>query len=170
MNRSINSRLLALAAIGSALAVAACGSAANTGTNSANADQALEYVRCLRLHGVSNFPDPSPGGRLPNIPSDIDTKAPAFQAAQHACANVMPAGGASGTTSGSWMPRLLAVARCMRNHGLPNFPDPTTSPPPPPPPNRHTGNVEGGPGAYLAFPPSSPRLTRAAAACGLPPP
>lgn len=168
MNPRTKARLLALVALGTALVVAACGSAANPGTSSATADQALEYVRCLRSHGVRNFPDPSPGGRLPNIPQGIDTEAPAFRDAQSACAKLMPgpSGPATASENASRSASLLAVARCMRNHGLPDFPDPTTSPPPSPPAGSRAGNVVGGPGAYLAFPPSSPALARAEASCG----
>jgi len=162
MTRGTNVRLSVLTAC--TVAIAACGSTANTPINSATADQALEYVQCLRSHGVPNFPDPSPGGRLPNVPSDIDTAAPAFRSAQNACARLMPGGGGRVTASQSGA--LLAVARCMRKHGLPSFSDPTTSPPPPPPSGSHPGTVIGGPGGYLAFPPSSPALTRAMAACG----
>ena len=150
--------------LGSALAIAACGAAPNTATPTAAADQALEYVRCLRSHGVPNFPDPSPGGRLPNIPSDIDTSAPAFRSAEAACARLIPGG--SATQNESDKASLLALARCMRAHGVPNFPDPTTSPPPAPPAGSRTGNAIGGPGAYLAFPAPSPALTRAQRACG----
>jgi hypothetical protein len=165
VTRSTENRLIALGAIGTTLAVAACGSAANTGTSGAVADQALVYVHCLRSHGVTNFPDPHPDGRLPNIPQTVDTPAPAFRNAQSACAKLMPGpnGPATASESASRHAGLLAVARCIRNHGLPSFPDPMTSPPPPPP--GHTGNVLGGPGAYLVFPSSSPPLTRALAAC-----
>ncbi|MGH2885665.1 MAG: hypothetical protein ACRDPA_23690 [Solirubrobacteraceae bacterium] len=168
MNGSTKNRLLALGAIVTTLAVAACGSTSNTSTNSAATDQALEYVRCLRSHGVTNFPDPSPGGRLPNIPQGIDTAAPAFRSAQSTCARLMPgpSGPAGASENASQNARLLAVARCIRNHGLPNFPDPTASPPPPPPPGSRTGNAIGGPGGYLAFPAASPALTHAMAACG----
>jgi hypothetical protein len=162
MARDTNVRLFVLTAC--TVAIAACGSTANTGTNGANSDQALVYVQCLRSHGVPNFPDPTPGGRLPNVPSNINTAAPAFRSAQNACARLMPGG--SGRVTASASGALLAVARCMRKHGLPNFSDPTTSPPPPPPTDSAPGTVIGGPGGYLAFPPSSPALTRAMAACG----
>jgi hypothetical protein len=156
--------------IGCALTLAACGrSGAPTtasGTAAAGATPALAYVRCLRSHGVPNFPDPAAGGRLPNIPNDIDTAAPAFRSAQNACANLAPGAGGSRAGTPSWMPRLLAVADCMRRHGLQNFPDPMTSPPPAPAPESDHGNVIGGPGAYLALPPPSPALSRAEAACG----
>lgn len=159
-----------LAAFGCALTLTACGgSGARTtasGTAAASATPALAYVRCLRAHGVPSFPDPAPGGRLPNIPNDIDTTAPAFRSAQRACANLAPGAGGPRAGTQSWMPRLLSVARCIRGHGLQSFPDPTTSPPPPPPPGSDHGNVIGGPGAYLALPPPSPALSRAEAACG----
>jgi hypothetical protein len=84
------------------------------------------------------------------------------------CVAVIAACGSSGKpggTSGSRDPALLE-AQCMRSHGVPNFPDPTTSPPPAPPPGSHTGNAIGIGGAYLVIPPQSPALKRAAAACG----
>jgi hypothetical protein len=161
-------RTITLVATTCAAAIAACGSERPAGTASASADQALTYVRCLRSHGVPDFPDPGPDGRLPNIPSSIDTAAPAFQSAERTCAGLAPGVGGSGSASGSFTAGLLAVARCMRAHGLPGFPDPTTTPPPAPPPGAHAGNVIGGPGAYLHLPPPSPALTHAAAACGLP--
>jgi len=148
------------------LAFAACGSASNTGTGTANRGAALTYVKCLRAHGVPNFPDPSPDGRLPNIPSGIDTAAPAFRSAQSACAKLEPGGTAGSSSKGSRL-ALLASAQCMRRHGLPNFADPTPTPPPPPPPGVRSGNAVGGPGGYLALPPPSPAVTRAEAACGL---
>lgn len=152
--------------LGCALPASACGSAGPAITATTQGRAALEYVLCLRSHGVPGFPDPDPDGRLPNIPSDIDTTAPAFQSAQSGCARLMPGGTGARVSSTSARLGLLAVAECMRKHGLANFPDPTVSPPPAPPAGSRTGNVMGGPGGYLALPPSSPALSRAAAACG----
>lgn len=129
-------------------------------------NQALAYARCLRAEGVPNFPDPAPGAPL-RIPSDIDTQAPSFTRAQTACARLMPGGSRSSETPGSQRLELLAIARCMRAHGVPDFADPTSSPPPP-----GNGNVLGGTGTYLAVgPPSngqSPGFKAAANACRLP--
>lgn len=166
VNVTTRIRAVTLVAIAGAAAVGACGSGRPAGTAPASTGPALTYVRCLRAHGVPSFPDPSPGGRLPNIPSSIDTAAPAFQTAQRVCARLAPGASASGSSLEADRLRLLAVARCMREHGLPNFPDPTTTPPPSPPPGARTGNVIGAPGAYLHLPPPSPALTKAAAACG----
>lgn len=164
MNRTAHIRALTLLAIAGAAAIAGCGS---TRPAVVPADgQALTFVRCMRAQGVPNFPDLSPGGRLPNIPSSIDAAAPAFRSAQKACAGLMPGGSVSDSSPETESLQLLAVARCMREHGLPSFPDPTTTPPPSPPPGAGTGNAIGGPGAYLQLPPPSPALTHAAAACG----
>ena len=119
----------------------------------------------MRSHGVPNFPDPRPGG--PSVvPNWINPDAPAFLSAQKACAKFVGANGSPRASPTSESVALLNLARCMRAHGLPSFPDPTTSPPPAPPPGSHAGNAIGIGGAYLVFPPQSPALTRAAAACG----
>jgi hypothetical protein len=156
-----------LAGVGFALALAACGSMSNTGTADVSQSAALTYVKCLREHGLSNFPAPRPDGRLPNIPSDIDTAAPVFRSAQNACAKLEPGATAGSSSNGSRLASLLAAAQCMRRHGLANFPDPTATPPPPPPPGVPTGNAVGGPGGYLVLPPTSPAVTQTEAACGL---
>lgn len=123
------------------------------------------YVRCLRFHGVPNFPDPGAGAPLV-IPSDINPQAPAFRSAQRACAKLMPGAGANGSPTMGRRLQLLNLAECMRRHGVPTFPDPASSPPPP-----SSGNVLGGNGAYLALgtlqAQQSPAFRRAAGACGL---
>jgi hypothetical protein len=120
----------------------------------------------MRAHGVSNFPDPSPGGPSV-IPNWINPQAPAFLSAQKACAKFLGGGGRHGSTTSERV-ALLRLADCMRAHGLPNFPDPTTSPPPAPPQGSHTGNAVGIDGVYLVYPPQSPALKRAQARCGGP--
>ncbi len=119
----------------------------------------------MRSHGVANFPDPSPGGPSV-IPNWINPNAPAFVSAQRACARFLSGGASPRGASASEKVALLNLARCMRAHGLPNFPDPMTSPPAAPPPGSHTGNAVGIAGVYLVFPPQSPALKRAEARCG----
>jgi hypothetical protein len=167
VNSTTHTRAIALAAMACVVAAAGCGSERTPGVTSNTAGQALAYVRCLRSHGLPSFPDPGPDGRLPNVPSSIDPAAPSFRAAQRSCARLEPGGSGSGSASGDSTTRLLGVAQCMRRHGLPGFPDPTTSPPPAPAPGSVAGNVIGGPGGYLQLPPTSPALARAVAACGL---
>lgn len=106
----------------------------------------------MRSHGVSNFPDPSPGGPSV-IPNWINPYDHAFLwcSVQKACAKFLGGGGSPGAASASEKVALLNLARCMRAHGLPNFPDPTTSPPPAPPPGSHTGNAVGIGGSIWRF-------------------
>ena len=118
----------------------------------------------MRSHGVPNFPDPSPGGPSV-IPNWINPDAPAFLSAQKACATFLGHGATPHMATASEKVALLTLARCMRAHGLPNFPDPTTSPPPVPAPGSHTGNAVGIAGVYLVFPSQSPALTRAETTC-----
>ena len=119
----------------------------------------------MRSHGVPNFPDPSPGGPSV-IPNWINPQTPAFRSAQTACAKFLGGDGSRASRPESEELELLNLAKCMRAHGLPSFPDPTTSPPPAPPSGTHTGNAIGIAGVYLVFPPQSPAVKRAAAGCG----
>jgi hypothetical protein len=143
--------------------VAACGSS-NTPQADASGGPLLKLAQCMRAHGVPNFPDPSSTGGL-IIPNDISTSAPAFESAQAACAKLAQSPGGQGTAAESRKLQLLALAKCMRSHGVPSFADPTNSPPPP-----SSGNAVGGNGWYLALGTAqerqAPRYKRAAAACG----
>jgi hypothetical protein len=49
--------------------------------------QYLEYARCMRAHGVSNFADPTSSGLSL---SGVDPNAPQFQAAQNVCRSLLP--------------------------------------------------------------------------------
>jgi hypothetical protein len=45
--------------------------------------QTLAFARCMRAHGVPNFPDPDAEGV--HSPSTINTQAPAFRSAERVC-------------------------------------------------------------------------------------
>jgi len=93
----------------------------------------LAFARCMRANGVPNFPDPIPGRGLRFSSAGIDPAAPAFRAAQSKCRNFLPAGlpgpGTQTHPSAQTLARLVRIARCMRDHGVPQFPDPRTSVP-----------------------------------------
>lgn len=79
----------------------------------------------MRSHGLSQFPDPDGSGTLPKItPQQLGVSAAQFQAAQQACAYLLQPSNAQAhqTLSG-----MLDFARCMRSHGLRDWPDPTTN-------------------------------------------
>jgi hypothetical protein len=156
----------AVVAASCAAAVAACGSANRPNPASASSDPLVKYAQCIRDHGVPNFPDPS-GSHGLAIPNDINPQSPAFKTAEQACTKLAQSGSGQGSSSESQKLQLLALAKCMRKHGVPSFADPTSSPPPP-----GNGNAIGGDGTYLAVGPpasrQSPAFKHAAAACGIP--
>jgi hypothetical protein len=56
----------------------------------------LKYVKCMRTHGITNFPYPSAqgGGRITiNSDNSIDTSSAQFQNAQQACQSLLSADG-----------------------------------------------------------------------------
>jgi hypothetical protein len=167
--------IMFLAAAG--LGVAACGSS-TTDTNggstnsqassAADAGKALAFARCMRSHGVTNFPDPS-GGRLsiqvqrtPNSTSvnGVEVNGPVFHAAMQACRSYLPNGGhPSAAQTARAKAQALAMSRCMRSHGVPNFPDP----------QFQSGPGGAGVGIKLdgsGIDPNSPSFQAAQKACG----
>jgi hypothetical protein len=79
---------------------------------------------------------------------------------------------APGTTtrpSTQWLSHMVKVAQCMRVHGVPAFPDPTTTIPQLPAGGGPISDIEG---AVFSFPSSideqSPVFTRAVSVCGFP--
>ena len=157
--------------------IAACGSSSPSTENAAKGySQALAFSKCMRAHGVSNFPDPTTSGggvQLSIGPSSgVNPQAPAFQAAQQSCKHLMPGGGQpSAQASAQAKAQLLRTSECMRAHGVTGFPDPQTGSPP----SNPTGYsaVMGVNGAFLAIPssinPQSPAFKQAAAACNFGP-
>ncbi len=111
-----------------------------------------------------------------NPAAGVDPSSPAFEAAQAKCAKLMPLGGlAPGTQthpSAAWLAKMVKAAQCMRRHGVPNFPDPTTTVPSPKALGGR-GQISNIDGAVFVFPAAtvdtqSPAFTRAAKVCGFP--
>jgi hypothetical protein len=117
--------LLAAACSGSSSS-AAQGGSPNAG-GSANS-QALAYSRCVRSHGVPDFPDPDSSGQIPKeaavraLRRVSDSLA---KAATYACANMNPAGQGGPALTTQEQQDYLTAAACMRSHGITGFPDPT---------------------------------------------
>ena len=87
---------------------------------------ALAYARCMRAHGVPDFPDPDSNGQF-----NVDPQSASSQetAADHVCHHLLSGGGRQGDAAMQqhMLAQLVRYARCMRAHGVPNFPDPQTS-------------------------------------------
>ncbi len=127
-------------AAGCAVLVAGCGgvSLAPTSTNASDVALLTKYSECMRSHGVSGFPDPSSTGQGDNsfgidgfnfnLPAGMNPQSPAYESAAKTCQPLV-AGGNGRQMSPAFVARAkraaLAHAQCMREHGVPNFPDPT---------------------------------------------
>jgi hypothetical protein len=155
---------LALALATVALFVAGCGSSSTGATGrhagAAPDSQALAWARCMRSHGVPDMPDPGatrPSGPVSTylgiaLPPSISPQSPAFESANHICQSVLSSGAAAKPPITESVKRAaIANAECMREHGVPNFPDPTFPP--------------GGGIAQSGFDPQSPAFEQAARAC-----
>lgn len=90
--------------------------------------QALAFSRCMRAHGVTNFPDPSrgPGGGIA-LQVQGNPNSPTFKSAQSACRSLLPNHGTGPALTPQQRQQALAFSRCVRAHGVPNFPDPDFS-------------------------------------------
>ena len=86
--------------------------------------QAVAFSRCMRSHGVPDFPDPASRGGVPKVtPQQVGVSDYRFRTAQTACASLRQPAPAR---QPQIMTGLLNFARCMRAHGIPNWPDPST--------------------------------------------
>ena len=119
-------RALVLAAVGCALVLAACGSSSKPHGPAANDRPAgLEFATCMRTHGVPSFPDPQTSGAIQIPVALAKNPSPAFTSAMQACKYLVPADTAPPVASASQKAAAVKLAQCMREHGVPNYPDPT---------------------------------------------
>ena len=89
---------IVVAAIGAATAIAACGShsthpsgAARPTSQAQVRQDMVSFSRCMRSHGVPDFPDPDSPQRFKAALDPSSSHAPAFQSAETACRHLLPA-------------------------------------------------------------------------------
>jgi hypothetical protein len=104
----------------------------------------------MRSHGVPNFPDPNSSGQLDL--SGVNPQSPAYQTAANDCKSFgVGATPKPITQTPQIQAAVLKMAKCMRSHGVPNFPDgPIT---------RSSGINESSPAFQRAFQKCSKYLT-----------
>jgi hypothetical protein len=135
-----------------AVLVAACGdSPSSTGSRgspsrggSSSARSAEPFSVCMRSHGVPRYPDPNPGS--PGFPAvmksarAVGVSPSRLEAAERGCYHTLPIdatklnrlslaqceyiGDCPRALVQQAMTQLENYARCMRSHGLPQWPDP----------------------------------------------
>lgn len=130
--------LAALAAVAVLVgALAGCGAASPapgaTGSPAASLQQQartvwLQFAQCVRAHGAPSFPDPQVDSQgHADFGQSPQTKTEASQA-QGTCGSILNRLPASVTgnapATAARLHELTLFARCMRQHGLPQWPDP----------------------------------------------
>lgn len=101
----------------------------SSSSSSGTSNSGVAYAQCMRKNGVTNFPDPeeqSGGGVKLVIPEGVDQNSPTFKSAQSACQSLLYQGD-TGDAAGSRdfdATKVAAWAKCIRENGVPNFPDP----------------------------------------------
>jgi hypothetical protein len=99
-----------------------------TGDNTATArDNAMKFAQCMRDNGVSEFPDPDASGTLTIEVvngSSIDTNSAAWERAISACKDLEPPGFTGHKRSPEQQQAAIKFAQCIRDNGVPDFPDP----------------------------------------------
>jgi hypothetical protein len=86
----------------------------------------------MQSHGVPNFPSAADPHAFKNAlnPSSPGAQSHAFESAYTACRHLLPNGGvppAASQPSRAQLAAFLAFARCIRGHGFPTFPDPSST-------------------------------------------
>jgi hypothetical protein len=101
------------------------GSPSGSASDDQHADP-LAYSKCMRSHGVPQFPDPDPNGGLElsaGPGTGINPDSATFKAAQQACQHLLPTPPPEQQQQN--YEALLKFAKCMRDHGISDFPDPS---------------------------------------------
>jgi hypothetical protein len=80
----------------------------------------------MRSHGVLRFPDPGSSGVIPKISLEqLGVSRSRFLVAQRGCQRLFPSSGPSSQAQVQQvMTALVEFARCVRSHGVTNWPDP----------------------------------------------
>jgi hypothetical protein len=159
-----SSRSAGVRLVGSATMTLGSASPATTSTRTPapTAPSPLAFARCMRAHGVPDYPDPSRQGQIPRpyatepAPSGgftANPNAPAYRTASNDCKSLADATPVSQTMQHQVEDAQLKFAVCMRGHGVPNYPDPSA-----------TGEI-GDNGAISGVDPNSPAVQSAEREC-----
>ena len=140
MFRATSRPLLAAAAIAAAATLAACGASSSPTSSTTDGPPSaaqlaqaqhdlVKFAVCLRSHGVPNVPDPTSPRQFKSYLGN--NQSPAAQSAKQTCRRLLPGGGPDNHSTPppthAQMATYLAFAHCVRSHGFPRFPDPTST-------------------------------------------
>ena len=107
---------------GTASSTAATTVASSAGSKKLTArDKAVKFAECIRAHGVSDFPDPDASN---GFEYGVSVTPAVWSTAVDACKDLQPPGSLSAERDPEQEKEALAFARCVREHGVRDFPDP----------------------------------------------
>lgn len=86
-------------------------------------ERRIRFTDCLREQGL-DVSDPEPGRNLPRLAPGAKVDRGKLQDALRACREFAPNGGQPWQLDPEQVERVREFARCMREHGVPEFPDP----------------------------------------------
>jgi hypothetical protein len=147
-NRAITSNLFAITgALAACVLLAACGSSGSPSNPTANEQSTKEasqeheaetktaaFARCMREHGIKVETPQGGNGRGAVVIGGpgANPESPTFQNAQAKCRKLLPDVGLPDSgppASAQTLDKLVKISRCMRQHGISEFPDPSTTRP-----------------------------------------
>ncbi|MEG3636443.1 hypothetical protein [Micromonospora palythoicola] len=103
-------------------AAAPTASATGDGTGGSDAERRLDFARCMRENGVE-MPDPEAGnGPMFRFDDSVDPEQ--VEAGMEKCRQLLPNGGQAARLDPEQLEQMRVMARCMRQNGVPEFPDP----------------------------------------------
>lgn len=108
-------------------AAASGGSSPGPSPSPAQRADFVAFVDCMQKHGIQA--QLAQGGEGVSITGGAGPNSPLLQKAQQACQKLLPGGGPkplSPAQAAQNLKDLVALAACMRTHGYPNFPDPSS--------------------------------------------
>jgi hypothetical protein len=93
-------------------------------------ESAFAYARCMRSHGVPGWPDPNVYGgfdksKLTQL--QLGAGNARVGAAQSACQHLLSTSSVTQQETQRIVAQALRFSRCMRSHGIINFPDPESN-------------------------------------------
>jgi hypothetical protein len=102
------------------------GSSSTRAAAAGQRNAALAFAGCMRSRGVPNYPDPTKSGLVKESLQQLGVSSSRFQTASSHCDRLLPNGGSGPDPAQVQRVRAQALefARCVRSHGVPNFPDP----------------------------------------------
>lgn len=90
-------------------------------------EKAVKFSECMRANGVNDFPDPNASGQFPSY--GVSVSKAVWTEAVAACKSLQPPGSLNAHLTQTQFSAALKFAQCVREHGVPDFPDPVNGQP-----------------------------------------